>query len=99
MKKALLGLIMLVTLVGCGISSESSTTSSDLSYNYSLTVGSSSCTTGQRAYANTSDLCAKLQNSSLNNNCAQCQRQSRFQAEGCSGTFSGAVDCVANPLR
>lgn len=79
--KGVLALAALVALVGCSAESKDEAKS----YTYSYTFNG--CATGEHTFSSLSDMCAALQNETLNKNCAQGMRQDRFQAD-CPGTFT-----------
>jgi hypothetical protein len=54
------------------------------SFKYSFSEGI--CETGEHSFSTNAGMCSGLQNNSLNNGCAQAQRQNYFYAN-CSGSF------------
>lgn len=57
----------------------------DKKFKYEFSVNG--CSTGKQAFTSTDRLCLGLQDTALNNNCAQTLRESHFKAN-CSGTFT-----------
>ncbi|NCN27802.1 hypothetical protein GW915_09530 [bacterium] len=102
--KLLVPALCLTLVVACsgsddnGIHSEQS--SESYSYSFTLNGGfnGGGCETGKQTFHSIPDLCNGLQNSALNNYCAESQREDRFEEQNCPGTFSPtAKSTPSNP--
>jgi len=69
-------------MTACNASSNNNT--QDISYE----LTENGCATGKHSFSSTSDLCAALQNNSLNNNCAYSLREEEFNSRCPGQTFN-----------
>lgn len=95
MAKLFLIIIVFTQLVSCGKDSaffESETVTSynvepakeeNFVYEFSLIK----CSTGKQSSETFEEICEKLSNHDLNNDCAESKREELFQKSQCSGTF------------
>jgi len=81
------GFCFLLEITGCGSNgggNGSGGGDGGQSFQYQFTVNG--CDTGTQKFATLQEMCAGLESSSLNHDCALSSRQSFFQ-EKCTGTF------------
>ncbi len=84
MKMILVSIIAGVATMLSACNQSVSASSQDISYD----LTQNQCPTGKHSFSNNGDLCAALQDNSLNHNCALDLRQQRFETDCPGATFS-----------
>ena len=75
MKKLLILSLATIAFAGCGKKED-----------FKYTLSENGCSTGEQQADSKDQMCAKLKNDSVNNNCAYSLRKQKFESDGC-GTW------------